>query len=332
MKFRAKLAPEQASLLYQLIGPISRIASSSSNDQLHTASASSWMKNSCMLYLDEMVMRLSAKGKMTDTDGIACFAELQAGGGIFFEHRIESNATNNAIVMELDLVQMRTALQSIQQDRSSLFQADTFLSHEVSLEHQYTVLKLAKRNNIPCLCLDAYTSSASNGGMVKVHHAIPVRVCRVAEMQYHFPPQVSLPDVQLELMHENGNKQPLRTIVERLRPIASTVLLKGNMKTGDLTLSVDTDGASIRTFFHRLIPRPDACKENTTNICEVKIETKKLTSCLQWQQNTNLASSALLCLVENEVVVLHVTLSPRSVGFFTYYVPVHFLSSDPCED
>jgi len=31
-------------------------------------------------------------------------------------------------------------------------------------------------------------------------------------------------------------------------------------------------------------------------------------------------------MVENEMLVLHVTLFPESVGFFTFYVPVHFLS------
>jgi hypothetical protein len=39
-----------------------------------------------------------------------------------------------------------------------------------------TVLKLAKRNNIPCLCLDSVSGGGGNGGGgIQVHHTIPVR-------------------------------------------------------------------------------------------------------------------------------------------------------------
>ena len=42
----------------------------------------------------------------------------------------------------------------------------------------------------------------------------------------------------------------------------------------------------------------------------------------------NSASSAILCLVENEMLVLHVSLNPGAIGFFTYYVPIHYLPPD----
>jgi hypothetical protein len=31
-------------------------------------------------------------------------------------------------------------------------------------------------------------------------------------------------------------------------------------------------------------------------------------------------------MIENEMMVVHVVLQPEDVGFFTYYIPVHFLS------
>jgi HUS1 checkpoint protein len=119
--------------------------------------------------------------------------------------------------------------------------------------------------------------------------------------------------------------------MERLRSISPTVYLNANM-SGELTISMDSDGSSIRTIFTKLTPRHEDCKQGASDECSVKVDCKKLTACLQWQQQTGLASSALLCLVENEALVLHVLLNPADVGFFTYYIPVHFQARDPRDD
>jgi HUS1 checkpoint protein len=333
------------STLYSLIVPISRLSTSvggGGGDSGGHCNNSALMRNGCMLYLDDKFVRISIKGKSTDTDGIACFAELTAGGGIFLDHRIESAAPDNQIVMELDIVQLRMALQSIQQDKQQhKYGSDVNASTpwEQQLQQHFTILKLAKRNNIPCLCIEAYTKSSSvGGGGIQVHHAIPVRICRPQEMQNHLPPAVALPDVQVEMSPD----VPLRTVMERLRSISSTVYLNANMSSGDLTISMDSDGSSIRTIFSKLTPRHDDCKQQhqgggaTTAAaaaeCSVKVDCKKLSACLQWQQQTGLVSSALLCLVENEALVLHCMLNPAEVGFFTYYIPLHFLSHDPRDD
>jgi hypothetical protein len=142
MRFKAMMTPEQVSLLYSLVLPLSRLSGGGGER--------SWTRNGSLLYLDPETMRLSCKGRTQDTDGITCFAELNAKDGIFLQHRIES-AASNVIVMELDLAQLRTALKSIMGDKSDSLTA---------LDQPYTVLKLAKRQNIPCLCLDA----CSTGG------------------------------------------------------------------------------------------------------------------------------------------------------------------------
>jgi len=103
---------------------------------------------------------------------------------------------------------------------------------------------------------------------------------------------------------------------------------------GELTLRIDNDGASIRTFFSKLVPRFEDCKSSQSETtCKLKVDTKKLSTCLQWQGTmAKHVGSALLCMVENEMLVLHVLLNPPEVGFFTYYIPVHFLSSDPADE
>ena len=168
--------------------------------------------------------------------------------GIFLEHRIES-AADNVIVFEIDLTQLKMALHSILEGggggggrgrgNSSTRTAvaplhnsnaeppnnnnddsnnnnnnnnNTSQNHNSFLHGSVIILKLAKRNGLPCLCLDSSTA----GGSVDLHHAIPVRIMRADEMQYHLPPQISMPDVQLELPCD----RPLKTVIERLRAIS----------------------------------------------------------------------------------------------------------------
>ena len=118
---------------------------------------------------------------------------------------------------------------------------------------------------------------------------------------------------------------------------AHIVYLEGNTK-GELTIRVDTDGISLRTFYNNLIPHQQDENNPTNNnntlqekTCTLKVDSKKLYTCLQWQTTMplgrGLVNSAVICMMENEMLVLHVVLSCLN-GFFTYYIPVHFLTPD----
>ena len=117
------------------------------------------------------------------------------------------------------------------------------------------------------------------------------------------------------------------------------VYIEGSM-VGELTLRTEGDGASTRIFYNKLIPRFEDCKASIENEeipskCTLKVDSKKLFACLQWQQTLIIGrsvSSAVMCMVENEMLVLHIILHPGNLGFFTYYVPVHFLSSDQMDE
>ncbi|KAL7577043.1 hypothetical protein ACA910_006785 [Epithemia clementina (nom. ined.)] len=423
MRFRAKLANDQVSLLYSLVTSIARLTSasgSSSGDgtaatapllSSSSSSSSSLVRNGCMLFLDQDHVRFSVRGgHRNDAAGVTCFVELE-GRSLFVEpHRIESIAERNGILMELDIVQLRMALQSIQQQQ----RRDTVLANTNSTRHRkhqstttvvhddndnnydnnnYVIWKLSKRNQTPCLCLDT-------GGTMEVHHAIPVRLSRASDMQHHLPPSLPLPQIQLEWPVDTT---PLRTVLERVRYLSPTVYLTASSH-GQLTLKTHTttSGVALQIILDRLIPRMESCQKkrrsssrqnqprsthkrqkrngvsNEENShkdddseddkeggprsdhnddnhndnddqdeveCTVKVDTKKLALCLQWQggqphqgasvsssSSFSLASTALLCWVENEALVLHVLLNPSHVGFFTYYIPVHFLSASEDED
>lgn len=173
MRFRAKLAPEQISLLYSLIGSVARLSGGESTNAARTGGAE--IRRGSVLRLDTNNIRLTTKGA-NDADGVSFFCELATTDGIFMEHKIQSAAEDNAIAMEVDLVQLRMALQSIVANNEH----NAFKNrgdNPVSVQYSTTIFKLAKRDKIPCLCLDAFTRD----GVVSVHHSIPVRIMRVED-------------------------------------------------------------------------------------------------------------------------------------------------------
>ena len=287
MKFKAKLTPQQTNLLHNLIHPISRLhPTSSSNSSTLTSSAPS-----TILYLDDEKLVLSTRGGSSnistsnsilhnsiggggglgpsssssnatyqytqsnnDAEGIFCFAELFTKNGIFRDLIIQSLENDNAILMEINIVQFRMALKGVLNAQIKHLKerygsscgsggsggvggANTSAMMNMSgIVGPELTIKLAKRNGgLPHLCLDVKDNKPSSqeiaslsipnqnnatailpsSSMIGVHHAIPVRMMRVEELQYHVPPQLGMPDVQLELPRD----RPLKNVVDRLRMI-----------------------------------------------------------------------------------------------------------------
>lgn len=266
------------------------------------------------MHLDEEWIRLSCK---TSESGITCFAELSQ-RDLFLEHRIES-AADNVIVVQVDLVSFKLALQSVVQSNGSYLmnnhryskgrgrRGDTAASsnnasHQPSsalqsLEQRVVILKLAKRNNLPCLCLEGRSTIDQEA---EIHHAIPVRILRRNEMQNHLPPQINHPQVQLELPRD----RPIRALVDKLKGMSKHIVLEGTMK-GDLTIRVDQEGASLACFYNKLIPRwqdedgNDTAPPNVHASCILKVDAHKLSTCLQWQQSQLPMTSCFLGMVYN---------------------------------
>lgn len=136
--------------------------------------------------------------------------------------------------------------------------------------------------------------------------------------------------MQLEIQLD----RPFRPVIERLKALSPTIYLEGSM-TGELVVRIDNDALSIKTFYDKLIPRvddesPSHSRTEDPASCTLKVDSKKLLASLQWQSSMTRSSvsSYILCMIENEMLVVHVLLNPEDVGFFTYYIPVHYLSSD----
>lgn len=217
MRFKAKLATDQVSVLCNVVAPMSKLQDA---------------HRGAVLYLDPDHLRISCRSD----SGITCFAELSK--MIFLEHRIES-AAENVIVCQVDLVSLKLALQSVitpgnhhhhsnannatkKGNVTQPSQGHTTMIQSL-LAQQTVVLKLAKRNRLPCLCLDGH---ATEEGAVEIHQAIPIRILRVTDMQHHLPPQINTPTVQLELPMD----RPLRTVVDKLKSMGPHSKSKWNSK------------------------------------------------------------------------------------------------------
>lgn len=378
MRFKAKLTNEQLSVFHAVIAPMSKLQGGGDPSSLSYSRSLNPRINhrasNAVVYLDEDYVRISCKTH----DTITCFAELSQ-QQLFWEHRIES-AANNVIVLQVDLQSFQIALQSVMKSSSSSINNSSFGGNSSSMMEQQqqqqpiVILKLAKRNNLPCLCLEGRSFPTICGSSkisavegIEIYQAIPILILRQSEMQHHLPPQINHPQVQLELPIHNA--PPLRAVVDKLKGMAaagsssgggkSFILLEGNMKGGELTIRMDQDGASVACFYNHLVPQwplqqqqegneegegEDVDNNNNNNNhsqktplssrCVLKVDAHKLSTCLQWQQNHHSGSSALpltsclLGMVYNEMLILHVLLAPAEVGFFTYYLPVHYLQDD----
>ncbi|EED93714.1 predicted protein [Thalassiosira pseudonana CCMP1335] len=342
------MAAEHVQLLHNVIVPISRLTGGGGGGL-----GSNSIGSGTTIYLDPEVLRISSRGgagsrvdgggvsqgggfggggggREHGTEGIACFAELIAINGIFLDHKIESIA-GNVIVFDVDLVQLRTALAATLQSignmggdfggarsvplhnssedaRNSSFRSTSSNFHSSS--SFVVVMKLAKRGGLPCLCLD---TSCANGSL-DVHHAVPVRILRAEEWQHHLPPVVNTPDVQLEFQLD----RPLRPVIERMKAISPIIYVEGSM-AGEMSLKIDSDAVAIQTFYDKLIPRVDeesSQSQQEPAKCTLKVDSKKLLASLQWQSSMARGSvgSYIICLIRNEMMVVHVMLSPEDVG------------------
>ena len=142
----------------------------------------------------------------------------------------------------------------------------------------------------------------------------------------HLPPIVNTPDVQLEFQLD---RHPLRPVIEKLKSISPVLYVDGSM-AGELIVRVENDAVSIKTFYDKLVPRVDdesPHDDGAMKKCTVKMDSKKLSAALQWQSSMNrhAVGSYIVCLIRDEMMVVHVMLNPEELGFFTYYIPVYYL-------
>ncbi|KAJ3560804.1 hypothetical protein NP233_g10592 [Leucocoprinus birnbaumii] len=170
-----------------------------------------------------------------DVMHIICDHEANEGGtqvwsqikveSIFTDYRIQSNS-DNEISMALSSEALLAALKSPAASAAS----SSYQTEEI-------VMKLAKKNDRAVLRFDIIAITSA-GRHAKVSHDVLVDVLKPHEVAKHSEPLCPDADTHVLL----PPLQKLRTIVERLRPMADTLSFRAN-NSGTLQLAIHTETA-----------------------------------------------------------------------------------------
>jgi hypothetical protein len=339
MRFKAKLSQHQVSVIHGLLCNISKLG-----------------ENNVTLQLDTHQLRILLNSQDSNKEhGIVVYAEFD-NDSIFLDHKIESKSENNAITMLLDVTQLRLAFRTIVSTHDKTTTVNKSQSTAAPPPPPAllvpTVWKLAKRQNLPCLCLDGL--SASNN--IHIHQAVPVRL--TPDHTLSVPTVPNFHDDHGDGDDDNHNNGPnmlqlrlpaqkypsFKTLLERSKHSASVAYLSGTVH-GELTVTVYTDsGCHVESHFRHLpvVSSNKAGKnksgDTTTTTTTVKVDIRKLTACLH--NTSSIATSCDLCLVENEMLILHSDTTADNneggggAGRILYFVPVHYHvpGDHPCDN
>ena len=292
------------------------------------------VKSSCYLFLSPSTMKLSVtqhnvihnqyhNESISPNDHIQAFAEVGI-REMFVEYIIESQA-NNCILLEVLLKDLVKAFQSCVKSNICSMKLSkrsrATNNNEGNVSSQF-------HNSTPCLCIESYSD-------VDILHDIPVKVLKVSELNYHLPPQVPKPRVQLEV-HSLNLRTILKPVVEKLKNIQKDLYLRASSKTGLLQLNVKCPGIDIVADLTSLKPyipemedrnyESDEEEEVRTDpnyfdcegnkLCTAKVDIRKFSTLLQC---SNLPfDSSILCFVKDLCLVMYI---PIPGGSITYYCP-----------
>lgn len=179
-------------------------------------------------FLDEENVRLAVMSENLDQPKV--YAELSQ-QCVFFEYRIESQS-ENTILFEIDLDLLLLALTSAKNAPSCS-------------------LKLAKRDQKPCLCLETRASE------VDIVHDIPIKIMKSSDIVYYQPPEIPDPSVVLEL----PRGRLMKTVLDRMMKISKQVHITAD-QTGRLVFRVDHSSATIQTFYNGITLTPFLLQTN----------------------------------------------------------------------
>ncbi|XP_032106005.1 checkpoint protein HUS1B [Sapajus apella] len=168
-----------------------------------------------------------------------------------------------------------------------------------------------------CPCLTVVVELASPLGRVRsVMHDLPVRVLPRRVWRDCLPPSLSASDVSIYL----PRWRTLRSIVERMVNVGDHVLLEANL-SGKMTLSIETEVVSIKSYFKNLGNPPKSAvgvpqNRDLESMVQVRVDNRKLLQFLEGQQ---INPPTALCNIWDNAL-LHLVLVQEDVSL-QYFIP-----------
>ncbi|KAF8341838.1 checkpoint protein Hus1/Mec3 [Amanita rubescens] len=262
--------------------------------------------------------------KLTEEDiHIICNSETNEGGlqvwskvkvdSLFSNYRIQSNS-ENTITLTLAPEALLVALRSA---------AAPSTSSTSGYELEEVVMKLAKKNDQAVLSFEIAGLSRA-GRRMRVTHDVRIEVMKPAEVQKLEEPRVPEPDVHVLLPPLNK----LRTIVERLRPMANVLAFRAN-NNKKLQLSIFTESVKVETDWNNCVnPRsvyraaivPHQEDRDPDQIYEVCISLKGFSKFLN---SYVVSTTTIACLCHHYCIILYVYIGDvaDAGGVLTFYIP-----------
>ena len=280
MRFKAKVTREQGQTLYQVCASLERVA------------------KGAILHLSRKSIKL---GMIVNSPDVPKgFAEMDS-NVIFHELRIESQS-DNAILLRIDTLRLLTcALASIKRSAGMC------------------QMKLVKRGDRPCLCLEAKTDGVDEGEMTceTVTQNVPIKVLPVEEIKHYLPPEIPAPDVALLMPNKI---KVLRSVIEKTNKFGKHMYVGAN-QAGNMTLRVEDSLISVQTHVSDLLPARLNAEDmpHPDNSARVKVDIRKLAVVLGLQLLPWDDAHIFLC--DNAALYIQVALS-QSGATLDFYIPV----------
>ncbi|CCL99927.1 uncharacterized protein FIBRA_01952 [Fibroporia radiculosa] len=182
----------------------------------------------CIIRFSENEMRIICNNDVNE-GGIQVWSQIKA-RSLFTEYRVESNA-NNEITMTISTEALLSALRSASTPagQTGSFAADADV-----------VMRLIKKNGQAVLSF-GISGTTRNGRQVRIAHDVRIDVMRPNDVQRLKEPMCPEPEVHIVL----PPLAKLRTVVERLKPLAGDVVAIRANGSGCLQLSAQTDSARV---------------------------------------------------------------------------------------
>ncbi|PCH42690.1 cell cycle checkpoint [Wolfiporia cocos MD-104 SS10] len=261
--------------------------------------------------------------KLTETEmHIICNSDVNEGGiqmwsqirvpSMFIDYRIQSNA-NNVILLTVSSEALVAAMRSAATPSSS------------------GPGTLTKKGEKPTINFDI-SISTRGGRRVRIAHDVPIDITRTQEIEKLKEPLCPEPEVHILL----PPLARLRTVVERMKPLAGKIIkLSGNM-SGCLTLSAETEQSRVDVSWTGL-SNPDMNEDGPSQALrrangeELPARGPKqmygvLVSLGSLQKFLNchvVSTTTIACICQNHCLVLYVYVGEvaNRGGVLTFYIP-----------
>ncbi|KAI0652749.1 cell cycle checkpoint [Trametes meyenii] len=275
------------------------------------------LQKKCTIKFAEHEMRIICTGDANE-GGIQVWSYIKV-SSLFTEYRIQSNS-NNEITISVSSDALLAALRSAAgpssaQNGSASLASDT-----------HVIMKLAKKGEKSVLNFEITGVTAMGRGITIVQQVV-VDVLRHAEVERLKEPMCPEPDVHILL----PPLAKLRTVAERLRPLAEEGVIFRANHVGELQLAVTNDNARVEVGWGGLTnptmksdgEGDDSDAKNPTDMHGVLVSHKCL---LKFLNSHVISTTTIACICENHCVILYVYIGnvADAGGVLTYYIPAKF--------